>query len=77
MTRDWAAQTQAEPHPLTQIPDRWHSKNILMRADGTGYSHALISALSARGLEFSVSYPIRQFKDQQRRARGLPKNRHK
>ena len=43
---------------LTQIPDRWRSKKVLIRADGAGYSHALISALSAQGLEFSVGYPI-------------------
>ena len=43
---------------LTQIPDRWRSKNILIRADGAGYSHALISALSQQGLEFSVGYPV-------------------
>jgi len=43
---------------LTQLPDRWRSKKILIRADGAGYSHALISALSAQGLEFSIGYPI-------------------
>jgi len=45
---------------LTQLPDRWrHSSTpILIRADGAGYSHALISALSAQGLEFSVGYPV-------------------
>ena len=43
---------------LTQIPDRWRSKRVLIRADGAGYSHALITALSAQGLEFSVGYPI-------------------
>ena len=44
---------------LTQLPHRRrHSdKPILVRADGAGYSHALISALSAAGLEFSVGYP--------------------
>ena len=31
---------------------------ILGRADGAGYSHALISALSAQGLDFSVGYPV-------------------
>ncbi len=46
---DWA---------LSQLPDRWRSKPILIRADGAGYSHALISALSAQGLEFSVGYPV-------------------
>jgi len=30
----------------------------LIRADGAGYSHALISALSQQGLEFSVGYPV-------------------
>jgi hypothetical protein len=43
---------------LTQLPDRWRSKKILMRADGAGYSHTLISALSAAGLEFSIGYPV-------------------
>jgi hypothetical protein len=43
---------------LTQLPDRWRSKPILIRADGAGYSHALISALSAQGLEFSIGYPV-------------------
>ena len=46
---DWA---------LTQIPDRWRSKKVLIRADGAGYSHALISALSGQGLQFSVGYPV-------------------
>ena len=43
---------------LTQLPDRWRDKPILIRADGAGYSHALIAALSAQGLEFSVGYPV-------------------
>jgi len=43
---------------LAQLPDRWRSKPILIRADGAGYSHALIAALSAQGLEFSVGYPV-------------------
>jgi len=46
---DWA---------LSQLPDRWRSTPILIRADGAGYSHALIAALSAQGLEFSVGYPV-------------------
>jgi hypothetical protein len=29
---------------LTQLPDRWRDKPILIRADGAGYSHALIAA---------------------------------
>jgi len=45
---------------LAQLPDRWRSKPILIRADGAGYSHALIAALSAQGLEFSVGYPVTQ-----------------
>ncbi len=40
------------------VADRWRSKAILIRADGAGYSHALISALSQQGLEFSVGYPV-------------------
>ncbi len=43
---------------LTQIPDRWRNKKVLIRADGAGYSHALITALSQQGLEFSVGYPV-------------------
>jgi len=43
---------------LAQLPDRWRSKPILIRADGAGYSHALIAALSKQGLEFSVGYPV-------------------
>ena len=46
---DWA---------LSQLPDRWRATPILIRADGAGYSHALIAALSEQGLEFSVGYPI-------------------
>jgi len=44
--------------PLPRSPDRWRSKKVLIRADGAGYSHALISALSQQGLEFSVGYPV-------------------
>jgi len=45
---------------LVQLPDRWRSTGapILIRADGAGYSHALISALSTAGLDFSVGYPV-------------------
>lgn len=31
---------------------------ILVRADGAGYSHTLISAMAAQGLDFSVGYPV-------------------
>ena len=43
---------------LLQIPDRWRSKKVLIRADGAGYSHALIAALAEQHLEFSVGYPV-------------------
>lgn len=43
---------------LTQIPDRWRSTPILIRADGAGYSHALLAGLSAQGMEFSVGFPV-------------------
>jgi len=43
---------------LAQLPDRWRGKPILVRADGAGYSHALIGALSTAGLDFSVGYPV-------------------
>jgi len=46
---DWA---------LSQLPDRWRGKPILIRADGAGYSHPLITELSRQGLEFSVGYPV-------------------
>ena len=40
----------------TQIPDRWRSAKILIRADGAGYAHA--SALSSQYLALSVGYPV-------------------
>ena len=43
---------------LTQIPDRWRSKTVLIRADGAGYSHALIAALSEQQLDFSVGKTV-------------------
>jgi len=43
---------------LSQLPDRWRDKPILIRADGAGYSHALIRALSEQQLEFSIGYPV-------------------
>ena len=43
---------------LAQIPDRWRSKPILIRADGAGYSHARIAALAEQQLQFSVGYPV-------------------
>ncbi len=43
---------------LAQLPDRWRTKPILIRADGAGYSHALISALSVQGLEFSGLFEL-------------------
>jgi len=43
---------------LSQIPDRWRSKKVLIRADDAGYSHALIAALAEQQLEFSVGYPV-------------------
>lgn len=43
---------------LTQIPDRWRSHPILVRADSASYSHALINGLSAQELEFSVGHPV-------------------
>ncbi len=43
---------------LTQLPDRWRDKPILIRADSAGYSRALINALSTAGLDFSVGCPV-------------------
>ena len=45
---------------LTQLPDRARHTGtpILVRADGAGYSHTLITAMSAQGLDFSVGYPV-------------------
>ena len=47
-------------HALTQLPDRFrHSGTpILVRADGAGYSHTLIAAMSVQGLDFSFGYPV-------------------
>ena len=43
---------------LTQIPDRHRSRPVLIRADGAGFSHALLAGLSQQGLEFSVGFPV-------------------
>lgn len=45
---------------LTQIPDRHRSgaQPILIRADGGGFSHALIAGLSQQGLDFSIGFPV-------------------
>ena len=43
---------------LSQIPDRWRDRPILVRADGAGYSHALLAGLCQQGLEFSVGFPV-------------------
>lgn len=43
---------------LSQLPDRWRDKPILVRADGAGYTHTLIRALAEQNLEFSVGYPV-------------------
>jgi hypothetical protein len=40
------------------FPDRWRSHTVLVRADGAGYSHALINGLARQGLEFSVGFPV-------------------
>ncbi len=42
---------------LTQLPDRWRSRAILIRADGAGYSHALIRALSQQYLPVVAVLP--------------------
>jgi len=34
------------------------ARTVLIRAGGAGYSHAPITALSQRGLDFSVGYPV-------------------
>jgi hypothetical protein len=52
---------------LTQLPDRWRSKKVLIRADGAGYSHALIATPSNQGLDSSVGYPVIE-------AVGVPKH---
>jgi len=33
-------------------------KPILIRADGAGFTHTLISAISAQGMDFSVGFPV-------------------
>ncbi len=43
---------------LSQLPERWRDKPTLIRADGAGYSHALIRALAEQHLEFSVGFPV-------------------
>jgi len=42
-------------------------------ADGAGYSHAPITALSQRGLDFSVGYPVTEaVRDATRRDQARP-----
>jgi hypothetical protein len=45
---------------LTQIPDRHRTGGAptLIRADGAGFSRALIAGLSQQGLDFSVGFPV-------------------
>jgi len=45
-------------HALHPDPGPVAQQEGLIRADGAGYSHALITALSTQGLEFSVGYPV-------------------
>jgi hypothetical protein len=42
---------------VAQIPDAWRSKTILVRSDGAGFSHALLTHLAAR-FGYSVGWPV-------------------
>jgi hypothetical protein len=42
---------------VAQIPDAWRSKPILVRSDGAGFSHALLTHLAAR-FGYSVGWPV-------------------
>ena len=49
------------------------ARTVLIRADGAGYSHAPITALSQRGLDFSVGYPVTEaVRDATRRDQARP-----
>jgi hypothetical protein len=43
---------------LAQIPDPWRCGPILVRCDGSGFSHALTAELAARRLQYSVGWPV-------------------
>jgi len=45
---------------LCQLPDRWRDSDqpVLVRADGAGFTHTLINAISAQGMDFSVGFPV-------------------
>jgi hypothetical protein len=42
---------------VAQIPDAWRTKPILVRSDGAGFSHALLTHLAAR-FGYSVGWPV-------------------
>jgi hypothetical protein len=41
---------------VAQIPDAWRDKPILVRSDGAGFSHALLTHLAGR-FGYSVGWP--------------------
>ncbi len=43
---------------VTQLPERWRHKPILVRTDGAGASHALIGDITRRGWEFTVGFAV-------------------
>ena len=43
---------------VAQIPDAWRGKPILVRGDGAGFSHSLISYLARQGWVYSVGWPV-------------------
>jgi len=63
---------------LTQIPDRWRCKQVLIQADRASDSHALITTLARRVLDFSVGYPITEAGcEQHRRWPAGTRRRHR
>lgn len=42
---------------VAQIPDAWRTKPILVRSDGAGFSHALLTHLATR-FGYSVGWPV-------------------
>jgi hypothetical protein len=43
---------------VAQIPHVWRDKPILVRSDGAGFSHALLTHLSGQGWAYSVGWPV-------------------
>jgi hypothetical protein len=43
---------------LTQLPDAYRAKRILVRTDGAGFSHTFLDHLVGQGLEYSVGFAV-------------------